>query len=148
MKQQIFAAVMLSCSSVSYADSDLRLDVHLTSKHADSGFLSDKGVPIAFNRNNKGIGLSLDINPHLDVGIGTYRNSYYKQSTYLVADVHTMPRNHFRVGLTAGPVTGYSPNSLMLSPNVTFVSKRYNVRFGLLPVNKGVVTLSVGINLY
>lgn len=151
MKHLSMAVLCLVMSTSSYAGSnDVWLDVHVGSKHKADGYV-ENGVHKPFNEVNNGIGLTLRVRPGIDVSAGTFINSIHERSNYVSVDWHTRAINYLRVGVAVGAVTGYekvigaAAVVPIVMPNVVLITKRYKALVGVLPVDGGVLTFSVGM---
>jgi hypothetical protein len=60
-----------------------------------------------FNQVNLGVGLRASFDDELSVQVGTYRNSYYRQTAYLALNYMLIKFNDFKVGSFVAVVTGY-----------------------------------------
>jgi hypothetical protein len=123
-------------------------EYHIGSNHLNGRTYVENGVVKQLNERNTGLGVSYAISPHAEVTAGFYRNSYNKTSRYAGVDFHTSTRQGVRVGVMAGPLTGYDdtpePAKWMVMPNVTWGTKHLRTRVGFVPL-VDVLTLSVGI---
>lgn len=119
------------------------VEVHVGSKHSEPTY-RDRGVDREFNETNLGLGYMRGINRHVEVGFGGYKNSYERTSLYTGADVHTDTRNHARLGVSVGWITGYYETDIMVLPNVTFSDQHVRVKFGFIPGKIKVVTVTAG----
>ncbi len=121
-------------------------EYHVGSKHAKATY-EENGIRKEFNEKNTGGGLSYELNNHIDITGGFFRNSFNKNSMYAGIDVHTA--GMVRVGVAAGRITGYKDTPVntdwIVTPNVTFGNGRVRTRVGLIPTETKVLTLTVGI---
>lgn len=60
-----------------------------------------------FNQVNPGLGLEYDVG-NWGVALGDYKNSYSKQTVYLVASYTPIHMGDFAFGAFGGPATGYN----------------------------------------
>lgn len=60
-----------------------------------------------FNQSNPGVGIEYDTG-NWGFAVGSYKNSYYRNTTYAVAGYFPFQAGNFRFGAFAGPATGYN----------------------------------------
>lgn len=70
-----------------------------TVRTTSSGFTYNNATP--------GIGLGMDLDNHVSIAAGVYRNSFYKVGTYVEADWLPLRLGRFGLGAGAGLATGY-----------------------------------------
>jgi hypothetical protein len=89
----LFGFMLVFCTDTRAAE----VVVHVASYHNDR----DRN----WNENNLGIGLKIAQSEQVSYQVGTYRNSYFKQSYYAVAQYEV--GSDLRAGAFAGVVSGY-----------------------------------------
>lgn len=113
-----------------------------------------------YNSNNLGFGLSARWNQFFEGRIGYYKNSYYRQSEYLLVNVipHSFETENWGVdtGFGFGAVTGYKGTAgekgimvgdamLMVVPNLTVTYRPLGVRSSIV-IAGNALALQVGYN--
>jgi len=88
-------AVIILFNNKAYAD---EINIHLTSWHSDKSY--------NYNKENYGIGYTVDDNKFQQTKFGFYNNSYNKISFYAAVNLK-FDLNKFRFGTMVGFVTGY-----------------------------------------
>lgn len=103
--KKLFAFLLCMISYTTQAG-DLFLDSTTYSKH----FFTNK----SHNENNFGLGLTYQTGEHSEVRVGYYKNSYFKQSEYVLVNLFNEysgtyydPRWTIRYGIAIGGVHGY-----------------------------------------
>jgi hypothetical protein len=143
----LIAICLLALSSVSQADDrDYYVDMNIASRHFC-------GCPDVNNERNFGAGLTVDFKNNWEVKTGFYKNSYSKQSAYVLAnrywesDLLSGDWN-LRAGVAAGLVYGYKDTggysesiSFMehkiqpaILPNITLGYKNARIMLGFVGI--------------
>jgi len=151
-----FAIVLFTLTLTTTAFAEVWLDVSLGSKHLNgSTYTTFNGTVKKFNETNTGIGLTWKVTDTKSVMVGTYTNSYFRQSNYIGANFHTANPT-FNAGVAVGLITGYSLMTIMpmVLPNVSVLfHRRTKVTLALIPVSlvsdKGnsAITLQLSVKL-
>jgi hypothetical protein len=111
-----------------------------------------------WNEKNWGLGVDHDINHHVSVVAGFFKNSFGITTKYAGLDVHTSRAKPIQLGVALGPMRGYEdtlmPAPFMVLPNVKAELGDFRVSVGWIPGsvleritgNEGidVLTFSVG----
>lgn len=109
-----------------------------------------------YNERNIGAGLRIDMGAlanHTSVQIGRYRNSYYKHSTYLIADCTPVHVGAVQAGAFAGATTGYPMTDGRPMPAVGLVARatwgRFSAAVRAAPGKNahGVAAIELGVRL-
>lgn len=95
MKKIIFAAVLLTLSSIICAETIIQLNG--ASLHDQPGY----------NQFNYGGGIEQSITNRWSLAGGWYYNSEYRGSTYTYTRYAIYKKNNWDIGIAAGAVTGY-----------------------------------------
>lgn len=106
MKTTLLAIALATAAITSTAG---ELIVHVGSKHSVSHYTLDEVQEVKINNSNSGIGYRNDDG----LAVGTYYNSYHKQTYYVTQD---FMYNKY-VGVVVGLVSGYEGSTgLMITP--------------------------------
>lgn len=98
MKRILISAAMLAMSGVVQADNQLNLAINVTSFHFPRQ---------DFNERNPGIGLEYG-NSEVKGMIGTYDNSYYRRTNYLLGAYTPLHYGNINAGVFGGLASGYA----------------------------------------
>lgn len=77
--------------------------------------------PGYYNNSTVGIGLLCEITPITTLAVGTFRNSYYRQTNYVAAVWQPVNIKGVRVGAITGLATGYNDNVVPLLGGVASI---------------------------
>ena len=129
--QALVFAVLLASASESKAG-DLWLHTGGVSSHASSNVR---------NEVNSGLGIEYRFDSEWALGLGRYKNSFNRESNYLLANWTPLDYRGLRFGLTGGLVTGYYKKKYNLHgqavpiilPTVDYRWQRASVSLMMLP---------------
>jgi len=93
-----FTAAAACLSVVSQCRAETSLIVHGVSKHSGA---------TKYNENHAGLGVRHQASPNWGYQVGTYRNSYNKQTTYAAVNYTPLHYGSLSLGAFAGVGTGY-----------------------------------------
>ena len=100
-------------SSLSFAGEFI---MHIGSKHTVNKYTVNKTYDVTINNNNYGVGYRTDAG----LAVGTYFNSYHKQTAYITQE---FMYNDY-VGVVVGLVSGYQESTgLLITPMVAATAK-------------------------
>lgn len=109
----LFVAFLTLLAFIPVAKAETYVGVHTVSKHLDRS--APQGSKKAYNEVNPGVfvGYRYESETGIFYGpqLGTYKNSYNNQTTYLAVDFKVPVTGNFRVGALAGIANGYAGNA-------------------------------------
>lgn len=113
MKKILVATIVALSASLSFAGEFI---VHIGSVHSVKVYNLDSGTDKNINNNNYGVGYRTDEG----LAVGTYFNSYHKQTAYITQE---FMYNDY-VGVVVGLVSGYQESTgLLITPMVAATAK-------------------------
>lgn len=123
------------------------------SKHfGDSALI---GSQAEYEQNNRGLGVEYRFDPTHRLGVGSFRNSFSKDSSYIAYGYTPLGFERLRAGVVAGVVTGYRRGSdlpsFALIPVLALEGRRFGINLTGVPrigdTLDGQVTLQLKVRL-
>jgi len=150
-----FALVLCLFASAT-ASAEVWVDITLASKHINSGTYQSPNGDQRYNELNPGIGLTIPRTANVSAMLGTYKNSYKRQSTYAGVNIHT-DNDVINFGVMVGAITGYAKMDIMpmVVPNVSVKPNPYTKMIvGFIPASlvdstsSSAITLQISVKLF
>lgn len=138
-------AILLSIAALDAFAGSMHLQIHGVSKHQQENPYGQ-----AWNENNQGFGLRYQHSQDVGGQVGFFKNSYYKTTTYLLAQYTPLHIKNTSTGVFFGYASGYNLTlplaagfltTVQLTPTVSLTVRHTpKVRFN----NSAVTSLEVG----
>ena len=92
-----------------------------------------------YNENNLGLGVENHWTPEFRSAIGFYRNSYYRETFYVMGVWMPLQASPWSAGISTGIATGYRhyPAFVMI-PTVSYEKDRHGFNLGITPAFIGI----------
>ena len=132
----LITLIGLLCFNVQAGEGAIYLDIHGLSHHAGNA---------KFNRLNTGVGMTYTLNSTTSLSVGSYHNSYWRNTKYLTYNKQFYANKHIRVGVSGGVATGYA-SKLVLFPTIS-IGDDWRVNVGMVPEHGDNTTSAVFMSI-